>query len=252
MGGKGWREAGGGGTRRVARARTRISLLPNIRSNAFLNEVSAAFPISTASASATLDSHALATPDASPGNFLDEGTSRPRTRGSRASLAARARAHAPQTLDARSVPSVSCGRCTPERARPCLATALRGNKGALHASRRRAHISPPGQLVPFRSRLLAQRFRHRRNTALPLVRSSAEGLVAKLPLYTPPRCRPRGHSTERASSRRPPHRAGEVPLFASTSKPPRVVERRAGARLHPVADPARVGFRVTSPWLVSP
>ena len=66
MGGKGWRGAGEGGTRRVARARTRISLLPNIRSNAFLNEVSAAFPISTASASATPDSHAPATPDASP------------------------------------------------------------------------------------------------------------------------------------------------------------------------------------------
>ena len=63
---KGGAEPGGGGTRRVARARTRISLLPNIRSNAFLNEVSAAFPISTASASATPDSHAPATPDASP------------------------------------------------------------------------------------------------------------------------------------------------------------------------------------------
>ena len=238
MGGKGWREAGGGGSV-ASRARTRISLLPNIRSNAFLNEVSAAFPISTASASATLDSHAPATPDASPGNFLDEGTSRPRTRGSRASLAARARAHAPQTLDARPEPSVSRGRCTPECARPCRATLPRGNEGALHASRRRENLARrPARFVSLLA-WLAQRFRHRRNTALPLVRSSAEGLVAKLPLYTPPRCRPRGHSTERASSRRPPHRAGEVPLFASTSEPPRVVERRAGARLHPVADLAR-------------
>ena len=65
-----WGEKGGAEPARAdapsPSARTRISLLPNIRSNAFLNEVSAAFPISTASASATPDSHAPATPDASP------------------------------------------------------------------------------------------------------------------------------------------------------------------------------------------
>jgi hypothetical protein len=186
MGGKGWREAGGGGSRRVARARTRISLLPNIRSNAFLNEVSAAFPISTASASATLDSHAPATPDASPGNFLDEGTSRPRTRFARLSRRSHACARASDARREACALGVARTMHTGARAAVSRHRAPGRQRRTPRVSSTRAISRLAASLFHFARAWLAQRFRHRRNTALPLVRSSARGWLPSCRYIRPP------------------------------------------------------------------